>query len=47
VDHDVDVIGVVEPQLFRGSSLGSTSSRPSGPIADTWEMYSPDLAQWK
>ena len=34
-------------QLFRGSSFGSTYSRPSGPIAVTWVTYSPDFAQWK
>src|SRR6516225_7577886 len=31
----------------RGSSAGSKYSRPKGPMADTWVMYSPDFAQWK
>jgi hypothetical protein len=31
--------------LFRGSSTGSTYSRPSGPIADTCVTYSPAFAQ--
>jgi len=33
--------------LFRGSSSGFRYSRLIGPIAVTWVMYSPDLAQWK
>ena len=36
-----------EGQPCRGSSFAFTYSSPSGPIADTWETYSPDLAQWK
>jgi hypothetical protein len=35
-----------QPHLFRRSSAGSRYSRPSGPMADTWATYSPDLAQW-
>jgi hypothetical protein len=37
--------GSERPQLFRGSSSGFKYSRPSGPMADIWVTYSPDLAQ--
>lgn len=42
-------MGIALAQLarVRGSSFGLTYSRPSGPIAVTCVMYSPDFAQWK
>jgi len=36
----------IPEKAFRGSSSELRYSRPSGPIAVTCVMYSPDFAQW-